>query len=147
MAKKTGKSKKGKNGKGTKDKKAKKPKNKAASLVPTQVSTGKGASVGEVATQFVQMFKAAPANEAAIWDALFHKKFSSTEGGLCWQGRKAVEAKAADFNAKHEVHACTCEGPYVGTNAFGVKYVVDMTVRATGQKLQMAELAHYRLAA
>ena len=139
MAKKAGKSKKGKGQKGKKGKK------KAASLAPVPVKAGKGTPVGEVATQFVTMFKAAPGNDKAIWDALFHKKFTSTEGGICWEGRKAVEAKAADFYSKNEVHSCTCEGPYVGTHGFGVKFVIDMTDRASAQRMQMSEMAYYRV--
>jgi hypothetical protein len=141
MAKKDGKSKKGKSGKG----KGKKKKNKTPSLAPTEVKAGKGAPIPEVAAQFVAMFRAQPGNDAAIWDALFHKKFTSTEGGMVWDGRKAVEAKAAEFNAQHEVHSCTVEGPYVGTHGFGVKYVADMTNRASGQRMQMTELAYYRV--
>lgn len=135
-AKKDG-SKKGKDGKGKKGKK------KAVSLAPVAVKTGKGASVGEVAAQFVQMFNANPGQDGLIWDALFHKKFTSTEGGMRWEGRKAVEAKGADFSSKHEVNSCVCEGPYVGTTAFGVKYTVQMTVKADGSKINMSELAVY----
>lgn len=146
MAKKSGKGKKdGKKGVKKGEKKGQKKGKKVVSLAPTPVKAGKGAPVGEVATQFVALFKANPGNDKAIWDALFHKKFTSTEGGMMWDGRKAVEAKGAEFYAKHEVHSCTCEGPYVGTNGFGVKYVVDMTDRASGQRMQMAELAYYRV--
>jgi len=140
MAKKAGKSKKGKGGKASKGKKGKK---KAVSQVPQVVKPGKGASVGEVGAQFVQMFNASPGNHTAIWDALFHKKFTSTEGGMRWEGRKAVEAKQADFDSKHELHSCVCEGPYVGTTEFGVKFIADMTVRADGSRTQMSELAVY----
>ena len=139
MAKKAGKSKKGKSDKGKKGKK------KTESLAPVAVKPGKGAPVGEVAAQFIQMFNAAPGNDQAIWDALFHKKFTSTEGGMCWSGRKAVEAKSADFSSKNEIHSCACEGPYVGTHGFGVKFTVDMSDRASGQRMQMTELAFYRV--
>lgn len=135
---------KGKNGKTGKNKtKGKKGKKKAVSLAPVAVKPGKGAAVGEVAAQFVQMFNANPGNEKAIWDALFHKKFASVEGGMRWEGRKAVEAKCADFYAKSEVHSCVCDGPFVGTSAFGVRFTVDMTDRASGKRMQMTELAVY----
>lgn len=123
----------------------KKAARKAASLAPIPVKAGKGAPVGEVASQFVQMFNAQPGNDKAIWDALFHKKFTSTEGGMVWDGRKAVQAKADDFNAKHTVHSCLCEGPYTGTTGFGVKYTVDMTLKENGQRMQMTELAFYKV--
>ena len=116
---------------------------KGASLAPTMLKPGKGASVGEVAGQFVQMFNAQPANEKAIWDALFHKKFASVEGGMVWEGRKAVQAKSDDFYAKNDIHSCTCEGPYVGSTGFGVRFNVDMTDKASGQRVQMSELAVY----
>lgn len=157
MAKKPGKSKGGKRsakgsaekaakgGGGKGDKKSKKGKKGAAVLAPSPVKTGKGAPVGEVAAEFVRLFNASPGNDGAIWDALFHKKFCSIEGGMCWEGRKAVEAKGADFYSKNEVHSASCEGPYVGTTGFGVKFTVDMTCRQTGQRQTMSELAFYRV--
>lgn len=132
-----------KSGKKAGKKGAKKAAAKGASLAPTMLKAGKGASVGEVAGQFVQMFNAQPANEKAIWDALFHKKFASVEGGMVWEGRKAVQAKSDDFYAKNDVHSCTCEGPYVGSTGFGVRFNVDMTDKASGQRVQMSELAVY----
>lgn len=122
---------------------AKKGAAKGASLGPTLLKPGKGASVGEVAGRFVQMFNAQPGNDAAIWDALFHKKFTSIEGGMVWQGRKAVQAKGDEFHSRNVVNACTCEGPYVGSTGFGVRFNIDMTDKASGQRVQMSELAVY----
>ena len=146
MAKKSGKSKKGEKKGGKKgQKKGAKKGAKKVSLAPTPVKTGKGASVGEVASKFVAMFNAQPGNDKAIWDALFHKKFTSTEGGMTWHGRKAVQAKGDEFTSKHDIHSCLCEGPYTGTTGFGVKYTVDMTVKENGQRMQMTELAYYKV--
>lgn len=140
---KKGSAKKGSAKKGGAKKGGAKKAKKAVSLAPTPVKVGKGAPVGEVAAQFVQMFRANPGNDKAIWDALFHKKFESVEGGMRWSGRKAVEAKAADFNARNEVHSCAVEGPFVGTTGFGVKFVAEMSDRTSGNRTQMSELAFY----
>ena len=113
-----------------------------AVLAPSPVKTAR-APVGEVAAEFVRLFNASPGNDGAIWAALFHKKFCSIEGGCV--RRKAVEAKGADFYSKNEVHSASCEGPYVGTTGFGVKFTVDMTCRQTGQRQTMSELAFYRV--
>lgn len=131
----------------------KKPTKKAAAkksapkgLSPVRsIGTGKGATVLDLGKDFVQMFNAGTADHK-IWDALFAKNWASIEGfgvGMLFDGRKAVEAKCAEWVASHEIHGASCEGPFCGSTGFAVKMNMDVTDKNSGQRMVMQEIAFY----
>lgn len=126
----------------------KKTSKKSRSMEPTPVKTGKGASVGEVASKFMEMFRASGTNppEHEIWKALFHKQCRSIEGGgmnMAWEGLKAMRGKADWWYSQNTLNGVQTEGPYIGATGFGVKYTVDVTCKESGKRSTMTELGFY----
>lgn len=58
-------------------------------------------------------------------------------------GKPAVAAKGAAWMEAHEVHAFEVEGPYLNEDQFALTMRIDITVKATGQRLQMTEVGLY----
>ncbi len=126
-------------------KKAPAKKVKSAGKGPRKVGTGGGANVAEIGSKFVAMFNSATP-DAKIWDALFAKNWSSIEGfgvGMAFDGRKAVQAKCAEWVASHEIHGASCEGPFLGSTGFAVLFRMDTTDKTTNQRSLMQEVAVY----
>lgn len=125
---------------------AKKSAGKSGGLSPVRsIGTGKGATVLDLGKDFVQMFNAGTADHK-IWDALFAKNWTSIEGfgvGMLFDGRKAVEAKCAEWLATHDIHGASCEGPFCGSTGFAVKLNMDVTDKNSGQRMVMQEIAFY----
>lgn len=144
MAKKAKKKASGKKGGKGAAKASGKKKAKKENLGPKPVKAGKGASVAEVANDFVAMFNARTP-DPEIWKKHYNKKIVSIEGGpgLMWEGVKALRAKHEWFNGANTVHSCTCSGPYVGATGFCVKFVADIEEKASGNRMTMEEMAHY----
>lgn len=61
-------------------------------------------------------------------------------------GIAAVRGKNEWWFANHEVHSAAAHGPFIGDNQFSVEFKYDVTVKATGQRFQMAEMALYTVA-
>jgi ketosteroid isomerase-like protein len=62
------------------------------------------------------------------------------------QGGDAVKAKAEWWYTNHEVHETISEGPLVNGNQFLMKFVIDVTPKATGQRMKMEEWGLYTVA-
>jgi ketosteroid isomerase-like protein len=60
-------------------------------------------------------------------------------------GKSAARAKGAWWAGAHDVHGVEVEGPYVNGDEFAVRFVMDITVKETGQRNKMDEVAFYRL--
>ncbi|MEL6782396.1 MAG: nuclear transport factor 2 family protein [Pseudomonadota bacterium] len=59
-------------------------------------------------------------------------------------GLDAIRAKHDWWNGAHEVHEVTAEGPFVhGGDRFNVIFAMDVTDKASGQRMQMKEVATY----
>ena len=58
-------------------------------------------------------------------------------------GIEAVRGKNEWWYANNEVHGSEVTGPFVGEAQFAVKYAWDATSKATGQRMQMEEMALY----
>lgn len=131
---------KGKDKKGKKGKKggaAKAPKN------PRPISSGKGTPVAEIAAAIMAHLRSGKP-DSELWGAHFSSKFMSIEGsGQGWKGVKAVKKKCDEWMDQHEVHAVNFEGPYVGATGFSVKYTLDVTNKASGQRFNMSEVGIY----
>ena len=61
------------------------------------------------------------------------------------EGRAAVEAKGAWWYGAHEVHSVETSGPWVNGDQFSVRWVMDVTVKDSGDRMTMDEIALYTL--
>ena len=43
----------------------------------------------------------------------------------------------------HEVHGLEVDGPFVGDSQFAVRFKMDVTAKASGQRMQMTEVGVY----
>lgn len=108
------------------------------------VSTGKGATPAELGAKLVSLFNQGSADAwvATVWD----KGIVSCEGvgaNMEWVGRKAVEAKNAEWSRANTVLGASAEGPFVGSTGFAVKFRVHVRDNATGAEQHMSEVGVY----
>lgn len=59
------------------------------------------------------------------------------------RGKEQVARKGTWWIAAHEVHSVEVGDPYVNGDQFIIRFTFDMTVRATGQRSSLDELAAY----
>jgi SnoaL-like domain len=60
-------------------------------------------------------------------------------------GKSAARAKGEWWAGAHEVHGVKVEGPYVNGDSFAVRFTMDITVKDSGQRHTMDEVALYVL--
>jgi ketosteroid isomerase-like protein len=61
------------------------------------------------------------------------------------RGIEAARGKGEWWEANHEVHGVEVEGPYVNGDQFIVRFKMDITQKASGQRITMDETALYTL--
>ena len=59
------------------------------------------------------------------------------------RGRANVHAKGDWWNANHDVHSFEAHGPYVNGDQFTLRFKIDVTPKASGQRMQMEEVGLY----
>lgn len=59
------------------------------------------------------------------------------------EGVDALKAKGEWWTANHEVHSNVVEGPFLNGDQFAVIFRMDLTVKATGERNTMNEVAVY----
>ena len=59
------------------------------------------------------------------------------------RGKDAVKGKGDWWAANHEVHSSEVEGPYVNGDQFVVRFKMELTQRASGERIQMDEVGLY----
>ena len=59
------------------------------------------------------------------------------------KGKGAVLGKTDWWENAHDVHGVVVEGPYLHGDQFIVRFKLDMTIKASGQRMQMDETALY----
>ena len=59
------------------------------------------------------------------------------------QGRAAVDAKGEWWSGAHEIHSVETFGPFVNGDQFAVRWVMDVTVKESGHRMTMDEVALY----
>jgi ketosteroid isomerase-like protein len=68
------------------------------------------------------------------------------DGARGREPRQASRAGKGEWWAgAHDVHGVEVEGPYVNGDDFAVRFVMDITVKESGQRNTMDEVAFYRL--
>jgi hypothetical protein len=115
----------------------------ASSLAPKPLSTGSGASAAEIGAAVCGSVNSGQP-DLPLWEKYWSPAVESIEGmGMIWSGRPAMEAKCTEWMRTHTIHGCSAEGPYVGATGFSVKYKMDVTDTATGQRIMMEEIGVY----
>ena len=61
------------------------------------------------------------------------------------RGKGAAAAKGEWWAGAHEVNSMEVHGPYINGDQFTVRFVMDITVKETGQRLAMDEIALYTI--
>lgn len=61
------------------------------------------------------------------------------------RGAEAVRAKGEWWYANHEIHSATSEGPWPHGDQFIMRFTIDVTPKATGQRIQMEEYGLYNV--
>jgi ketosteroid isomerase-like protein len=102
-------------------------------------------TIPETAAAFTAMLKAGDHEGAAArFNAPDIVSIEAMEGPMARiQGMAAVKAKSDWWYGAHEIHSASAEGPYVNGDQFSVIFAMDITVRETGQRMQMQEVGLY----
>jgi len=59
------------------------------------------------------------------------------------EGIEAVRAKNQAWAGSSTLHELTVEGPFVSQGQFAVRFTMDVTPKATGERIQATEMALY----
>ncbi len=102
-------------------------------------------SINELAHDFTAMLQRGEHMEAATkYYADSIASYEAMEGPMAvCKGRDAVHKKGEWWYANHEVHSAKSDGPYINGNQFAVNFAIDVTVKETGQRMQMQEVGLY----
>ncbi len=101
-------------------------------------------SIRETAEAFTAMLKAG--DFAGAGQRFWHEDVSSIEAmgePAALHGRAAVAAKMQAWGEAHEVHGFSVTGPFLNDDQFALYMTIDVTIRATGQRMEMLEVALY----
>jgi SnoaL-like domain len=99
----------------------------------------------ETAKAFTEMLKAGDHEGAAKkFNAANIVSLEAMDGPMARvEGAAAVKAKSDWWYGAHEVHKSAATGPYINGDQFAVNFDVDVTVKETGQRMQMQEVGLY----
>ena len=64
-------------------------------------------------------------------------------GDAVSRGKAAVIAKGEWWANTHQTNSAEAHGPYVNGDQFAVRFVMDVTVKETGARMQMDEIGVY----
>jgi hypothetical protein len=59
------------------------------------------------------------------------------------KGIEAIKGKTQWWLDNHEIHSQTVNGPFVGEKQFAVEFKMDITMKTSGQRMQMDEMGLY----
>jgi SnoaL-like domain len=102
-------------------------------------------TVTEIAEAFTALCKAGELDEAGeqFW-ATDVRSIEPFDGEAATSvGLDAVRAKGEWWYGAHDVHSVEVYGPYVHGDQFTVGFVIDVTVKESGSRTQMEEVALY----
>jgi len=103
-------------------------------------------SVQDIARDLVAMCKAGKFRESGLkyWaDNVISVEARGDNPEV--KGKEAVLGKTDWWENAHEVHNVVVEGPYVHGDQFVVRFKLDMTVKASGQRMAMEEVGLYTI--
>ena len=101
----------------------------------------------EIAEEFAALCKAGNFEEAGerFWadDVVSVEPMAGEMAVL--KGKAAVKGKGDWWYANHDIHSAETFGPYVNGEQFALRFSLDVTQKATGQRMQMEEVGLYTL--
>lgn len=104
-------------------------------------------SIEQLAKDFTAAIRA---DDAATYQAMWADDIVSIEPhqgeGSRVEGREALLAKHAWWEANAEMHGFTTEGPYIHGDQFALRFSMDVTMhgeRGNGERVQAVETALY----
>lgn len=59
------------------------------------------------------------------------------------RGKANARGKGEWWSNAHEVHSAECQGPYGNGDQFAVRFLMDLTVKESGQRLKLDEVGLY----
>ena len=104
-------------------------------------------TTADIAADLVALCKAGKFTEAG--EKYWSDDVSSVEAGSpaggdpVSRGKSAVRGKGEWWTANHDIHSMEVHGPYLNADQFTVRFVIDVTFKETGQRMQMDEVALY----
>ena len=98
----------------------------------------------DVAAKFATALKAGRFEEAETYWSDDVVSFEAQDGPMREaRGRAAVHAKGEWWVANHDVHSLETSGPYLNGDQFALRFRIDVTPKASGQRTQMEEVGLY----
>ncbi len=99
----------------------------------------------EAITAFADLLKRGEHHEAAErFNAADIVSLEAMDGPMARvEGRAAVKSKSDWWYSAHEIHAAEAFGPYRNGDQFVMRFAIDVTVKETGQRVQMDEAGLY----
>jgi hypothetical protein len=101
----------------------------------------------EIAEEFAALCKAGKFEEAGerFWadDVVSVEPMAGEMAVL--KGKAAVKGKGDWWYANHDIHSAETHGPYVNGEQFALRFSLDVTQKANGQRMQMEEVGLYTL--
>jgi hypothetical protein len=61
------------------------------------------------------------------------------------RGKAAARGKGEWWDKAHDVHSVVVEGPYLNGDQFVVRFKLDMTIKASGERRNMDEVGLYTI--
>ncbi len=101
----------------------------------------------EAIKAFTDLLKAGKHEEAAkAFNAPGIVSIEAMDGPMARiEGADAVKAKSEWWYGAHEVHSVKTEGPFMNGDQFAVVFDMDITNRASGQRMQAREVGIYTM--
>lgn len=105
-------------------------------------------SIMDIAKDFTHLLKMNDHHGAAAkYNSADIVSCEAMEGPMAMcKGTEAVRQKSEWWYANHDVHSVGVDGPFVNGEQFMVHFKLDVTVKATGQRMAMSEMGLYTVA-
>ncbi|MDX8466998.1 nuclear transport factor 2 family protein [Mesorhizobium sp. VK23B] len=102
-------------------------------------------TTAEIAKDFTELLKQGDSHSAAAkYNADDIVSYEAMEGPMAvCSGKEAVKQKGEWWEANHEVHGGSVEGPYVNGDQFALRFSFDVTPKSTGERVTMDEVGLY----
>ncbi|OQW61651.1 MAG: ketosteroid isomerase [Proteobacteria bacterium SG_bin9] len=102
-------------------------------------------TTADIAAKFTEALKGNRLAEAEnFWsDDVVSIEAMDGPAGREARGRAAVHAKGEWWFSNHDIHSFETIDPYVNGDQFALKFKIDVTPKATGQRMQMEEVGLY----
>ena len=102
-------------------------------------------TIAEIAKDFTELLKQGDSHGAAAkYNADDIASYEAMEGPMAvLNGKEAVKQKGEWWEANHEVHGGSIDGPYVNGDQFALRFKFDITPKSTGERVTMDEVGLY----